>query len=116
MTEVKVFTYCYVDDQRTQLRYPYLGGEVLNVGAESVTTKPETAANHTAVVRLQIEPGKSVCIEVTPENHETRPATQASPTITGDVLIPIGKGWTVSVVEWAAPAVEVKAKAAKVPA
>ena len=108
MTEVKLFTYSYLDPQMVggtpMLRNPYLAGEVLNAGADSVTSKATTAPHHTQVARLQIEPGESVCVEVTPEGHPIRLATQASPTVTGDVLIQMGSGWTVSVVAWASPA------------
>lgn len=87
-------------DSLSLLQNPYLGGEVLTAGAVAVTSSVNSAPAKTTLLQVQVQPGKSIYYEVTPENLGVlRVATTDSPIIRGDTLLNFRAGWRLSVLE-----------------
>lgn len=82
------------------LKFPYLGRQTLSTTDPAVDeTDVATAPAGTQIAFIQVQPGKSVAYEVTPEGHDFRPATTDSPVLTGDSTLQFGPGWRLSVLE-----------------
>lgn len=82
------------------LKQPRLGGEKLTVSNTSVPSLSATAASGTQLALVQVQPGKVVHYEVTPQpDADILPATDTCPTIEGSTIVNFGPGWRISFLE-----------------
>lgn len=87
-------------DSLYMLQQPYVAGEILEPStAVAATTAVETCPNKTAFCNVQVEEGKRVYYEVTPQGSDLRVATASSPILQGDNLIHCNGGWRLSFLE-----------------
>jgi hypothetical protein len=89
------------------LKQPYIAGEVLNADTgAAVSSSPATAPanSNTRLLRIQVQPGKRVHLEVNPRGQDPRVASASSPVYEGNDQIEFGSQWTISVLEAAADA------------
>lgn len=111
-TIVKVFTHAALakspvsdsngrgDVASLHLKHPYLGCSHIAASNVPQSSDPAAAPRGTTLARIQIEPGRTVLIEINPLQGTTgRAATLQSPWMTGDVVIAFGEGWSISVME-----------------
>lgn len=88
------------NDSLYALNNPYLGGELLEASTgAAVTSSVDLAPAKTKMLQVQVQPGKSIHYEVTPQSHTLRVATTLSPIIRGDTLVNFGEGYRFSVLE-----------------
>jgi hypothetical protein len=86
------------------LTQPYLAGESLSASTgAAVASASATAPSGTTLLRMEIQAGKTIAYEVTPQGQDLRSATSASPYAEGRVTLSFGPGWRVSVLEIASP-------------
>lgn len=88
------------DQSISLLKQPYLARASVTVDTGTPqTTTADLAPQHTRLLRIQVEPGKRVHIELTPEGQTLRTADTSSPIYEGDDQVEFGRGWLVSVLE-----------------
>jgi hypothetical protein len=98
MTTVRVFTINMHVKARPPL--PYLGRDLLQCSPDRADmSDPDIANQHTLAVVVQVEAGKRVHAELTPDGQELRVADIGSPVIEGNVELAFGPGWVISVLE-----------------
>lgn len=79
---------------------PYLGSQTLSPDTSAALTSDAASAPDGAKLALiQVQTGKRVHMEVTPNGHALRTATSNSPTVEGNQYIEFGPGWRISVIE-----------------
>lgn len=79
------------------LKQPPEGREKLTASTgAAVSSAAATATGSTRLVFVQVQAGKIVHYEVTPEGRDLVEAGDTSPTITGEVVIQFGSGWRIS--------------------
>jgi hypothetical protein len=84
----------------TMLRQPYLArASITATTAFAQATTSALSPEHTRLLQVQVEPGKRVRYEVTPNGQTARVADDQSPAIEGSELIDFGSGWTISIIE-----------------
>lgn len=103
---VKVITYAgtvaapisnrIADENLHMLKQPCLSRQRLTVGGQPVSSEP--APKDAFLAEIQVENGKTVCLEVNPEGRDVQ-ASSESPWYTGNSIVHFGPGWTVSVIE-----------------
>lgn len=82
------------------LKQPYLGSDALSCDTSSADASETSAAPRgTTCVRVEVETGKVVYYELTPDGADLRTATSASPTMEGRNTLQFGDGWRLSVLE-----------------
>jgi len=83
------------------LKLPYISGAVLHPDTSTAASSDESisASPSTAIVFVQVDPGKSIYYELTPEGQPLRVATNQSPILRGDATLLFGKGWSLSCLE-----------------
>lgn len=82
------------------LKQPPLGRERFEVAAVALNSSASVSeSRHTALLLVQVQPGKVVHYECTPQSFELAEASTTSPTISGEVVIQFGQGWTISFLE-----------------
>jgi hypothetical protein len=88
------------DQSISLLKQPYLARA--NITVDTGTPQSSTAdlsPQHTRLLHIQVEPGKRVHIELTPEGQTLRVADTSSPIYEGDDQVEFGRGWIVSLLE-----------------
>lgn len=89
-----------VSDAVFLYKEPYLAGEVLEPTTGSpATSSANTAPAETTILRLQVDGGKRVHYEVTPQGFDLRLATTNSPITSDDDIIRFSEGWRISLLE-----------------
>lgn len=109
---VKVFTISGLDtaanvsgsnlsyDSVKLIKWPYLGSAALSATTGgAVSSDASIAPAGTRLLFIQVQPGKTITYELTPDQHTPRAATANSPWLTGDTMLQFGPGWTISVLE-----------------
>lgn len=83
------------------LKFPYIGKALLTPDTSTAQASDTSIANNQAItiVHVQVEAGKSVHYEVTPESQDLRVADTNSPIMRGDNTIIFGPRWRLSVLE-----------------
>ena len=82
------------------IKFPLLGRDLLTVDTSTADTTDATAApNFTAGLWLQVEPGKLIRFEITPEGQDLLTAGSTSPELSGETQIAFGPGWRFSAIE-----------------
>ena len=82
------------------LKLPYQGRDLLECTTVAADLSESAAATtKTALAYVQVEAGKAVHYEVTPQGFELRTADVGSPILRGDTTIGFGPGWQISVLE-----------------
>lgn len=82
------------------LKQPYLGREVLEADSgSSVESDPSNAPDNTACLLVEVQTGKEIAYEVTPQNATLRDADSDSPRLTGSKVIHFGPGSRLSVID-----------------
>jgi hypothetical protein len=85
-------------DSVSQLKQPYLAREKLTISS-SQTSAAATAPTGTRLLMVQVQEGKTVNYEISPENADVTEADQTSPTLTGDQVFQFGSGWRIAFIE-----------------
>lgn len=103
MARVQVYSHSgvasYASDSFMTLKQPYIAREVIMCGAEPVSTTPKlTEVNSTKLLHVQIEPGKTVAIELNPQTRHVQADTD-SPRYAGNVVFEATVGCTLSILE-----------------
>lgn len=103
MARVQVYSHSgvanYTADSFTVLKQPYIAREVITAGAEPLSTLPAlTAAPSTKLLHVQIEPNKTVAIELNPQTRHVM-ADADSPRYRGNVVFEATVGCTLSILE-----------------
>ena len=86
-------------DSVSQLKQPYLAREKLTIAGTSQTSSADTAPSGTKLLMVQVQEGKTVNYEISPENATVTDADQTSPTLTGDQVFHFGAGWRIAFIE-----------------
>ena len=82
------------------LKWPALGRDLLSCDTATPDTSDATSAPaKTSLALIQVEAGKTVHYEITPENYDAVVADSTSPTLSGQTTIQFGPGWRISVLE-----------------
>ena len=82
------------------LKLPPEGREKLTVDQyTAVHSKETTAPGPTRLLFIQVQDGRRVHFEVTPENREIVPADDSSMVVSGERIIQFGPGWRISFLE-----------------
>jgi hypothetical protein len=90
----------YTTDSLLYLRQPYKGADKLSCESGTPDTSEASAAPAGGnIAYIQVQPGKTVHYEVTPTNYELRVANSNSPYMAGNMTMPWGEGWRLSVLE-----------------
>jgi hypothetical protein len=88
------------DQAFVALKQPYLGSDALSCDTSTADASETSAApKGTTCVRVDVQTGKVVHYELTPQNATLRTATANSPTIEGRNTLQFGEGWRLSVLE-----------------
>lgn len=88
------------DDAFVLLKQPYMGSDALSCETGAADVSDTTAApKGTTCVRVEVQTGKVVGYEVTPQGADLRTATANSPTMEGRNTIQFGESWRLSVIE-----------------
>ena len=103
MATIKIFAHSgvanYTADTFIALKQPYLAREALEAGAEPVSTSPKlTELNSTKLLHVQIEPGRTVAIELNPQTRHVK-ADKDSPRYAGNIILEATVGCTLSILE-----------------
>jgi hypothetical protein len=103
MAVVRIYSHSgvanYTSDSFTTLKQPYIAREVVEAGAEPKSTGAKlTEASSTKLLHVQIEPGRTVAIELN-TNARNVPADKDSPRYTGNVIFEATVGCTLSILE-----------------
>ena len=81
------------------LDQPYLDSEVLICDTKKAqSTSGDRAGPAARLVRIEVQPGKSIYYEINPPNRSVK-ASDHSPLLSGAATYPFGGGWTISVLE-----------------
>ncbi|MDO9381850.1 MAG: hypothetical protein Q7T86_03210 [Hyphomicrobiaceae bacterium] len=87
-------------DSVLYLKQPPRGRDVLETTSPAAdTTDAAASPAGVEIAYFQVEPGKSVYYEVTPQGADLAVATSASMYASGNNTIPWGEGWRLSVLE-----------------
>lgn len=82
------------------LKQPPEGIETLTASTgAAVSSDSAKATRATRLILVQVQTGKVVHYAVTPQGQDEHVATTSHPTISGEVVIQFGDGWTISVLE-----------------
>lgn len=79
------------------LQEPYLSGEVIAANT-STATSSTAAPSNAQIVRVQVQAGKKVRIEINAPSTG-RTASSSSPLQIGEAFYNVGQNWTISVLE-----------------
>lgn len=87
------------------LKQPYLARASVTATTSSAqaTTAALTPAG-TALLSIQVQPGKRVHYELQPRGQDARIADSSSPILDGNETLEAGPGWILSLIEWTAEA------------
>jgi hypothetical protein len=89
----------FTSDSVFFLKQPYLGNATITATSSGAQSSPRAIAKKgTALVHVQVQPGKTVFYEINPSNRDV-PASTDSPTLTGSSSIEFGPDWSISVLE-----------------
>lgn len=89
----------FATDSVGLLKQPYVANEKLTVGTVTpLTTAEATTPNGTGILFVQVQAGKVVHYQVSP-NAPAVDATTSSPTMSGDTVLNCGPGWRLSFLE-----------------
>lgn len=80
------------------LLQPYLAREALTATASAVSSASATTPANTRILRVEIEDSKTIRYELNPPQRNV-PADANSPRLSGDNILDVGEGWTISVIE-----------------
>lgn len=86
----------YTTDSVAMLKQPYLARSALTLSGSAQSSA--AAPSNAKLALVQVQEGKSVHVEVNPENRAVE-ADTSSPTISGEVTFECGPGWTFSFTE-----------------
>ncbi len=82
------------------LKLPYLGKDLLScTTVSSDTSEAAAATDKTNLAFVQVEAGKSVHYELSPQGQDLRTVDNTSPILRGDATVIFGPGWRLSVLE-----------------
>lgn len=88
------------NDAFVLLKQPYLGGDTLSCETGAADASETTAAPRgTTCARVEVQSGKVIGYEITPQGADLRTATANSPTMEGRNTIQFGEAWKLSVIE-----------------
>jgi hypothetical protein len=91
----------------TSYQFPgrYLAKEQLSASTGTAVSSAAalSASTHCRLLRMQVEPGKAVHVEVVPPGVAGIVATTGSPIYTGNEVLDWGPEWTVSILEATLP-------------
>lgn len=83
------------------LRQPYIATDTLSCDTSNADSSAEgqfDSAN-SCLLKVEVQNGKRVHYEITPNGQTLRVATSASPTVIGEETMHFGPGWRISVLE-----------------
>jgi hypothetical protein len=91
----------YVTDSVGLLAWPYIakGAITADTGTAQSTSAALTASRAVKLLRVEIEPGKTVGIEFLPPHRTVVAADTTSPRFSGDQLFACGQDWILSIIE-----------------
>jgi hypothetical protein len=83
------------------LKQPYLAAESISAttGSAQSSAAALSASNGTKILQVDVQQGKIVHFEVTPNGSSARTATTSSPRLKGVSQLAFGPGWTISLLE-----------------
>lgn len=86
------------------LRLPYLGRDSLSCDTSTVdSSEAASAPTGTNLAYVQVQSGKAVHYELTPQGQDLRTADTDSPVLTGNATLIFGAGWRIQVKEATTP-------------
>jgi hypothetical protein len=91
----------FASDSVGLIGWPYLAKEAItaNTGTAQSTSAALTTSRGIKLLRVEVEPGKTVGIEFLPPNRTVVAADTTSPRFTGDQLFACGQDWILSIIE-----------------
>lgn len=90
----------YVTDSVQMMQQPYLARTTVDANTSAPVSTPQglTADTRIKLVQIQVESGKTVHVEVNPQNRAV-PADTNSPVISGNIVLEFGPDWSLSFLE-----------------